>query len=318
MSAPLVVNTKDGACWTRRTVTEGGIALYALADVCKCPEYVMATLAELAERGIVGSADVLPVPVGLGPVVQPLTLHEAQIDALAAPGNRAVNDSVHEDLCACDAWPDKCLSSGGFFQGYWDMGGLETAIPAVLGLWEQMRGGELEQLRGRVRELEAQREALAERLRAGQRWERGRNPELVSENFVSQSELRSIFGIPLAPPWADGITRRIAPTQALREDQPAEPVPVTIYRAEHPDSGITLGHYGTEAAARAHCEATERRSWPTETSLSFDWIRDALPEDDENGIAELMVTAGQNEESTTGYIVTALEVPSEYDEEADA
>lgn len=63
MSAPLVVNTRDGACWTRRTVTEGGIALYALADVCKCPEFVMVTLAELAERGIVGSADVLPVPV---------------------------------------------------------------------------------------------------------------------------------------------------------------------------------------------------------------------------------------------------------------
>ncbi|MFI0268620.1 hypothetical protein [Streptomyces luteogriseus] len=75
-------------------------------------------------------------------------------------------------------------------------------------------------LRARVAELEAQREALAERMRAGQRWERGRAPELVSENFVSQSELRSIFGIPLAPPWADGITRRIAPVQALREDEP--------------------------------------------------------------------------------------------------
>jgi len=64
---PLVVNTKDGACWTRRTVTEGGLALYALADVCKCPEFVMVTLAELAERGIVGSSDVLPVPVGPEP-----------------------------------------------------------------------------------------------------------------------------------------------------------------------------------------------------------------------------------------------------------
>lgn len=64
MSAPLVINTRDGACWTRRTVTEGGIALYALADVCSCPEFVMATEAELAERGIVGSADALPMPVG--------------------------------------------------------------------------------------------------------------------------------------------------------------------------------------------------------------------------------------------------------------
>ncbi|MFE6634727.1 hypothetical protein ACFVFT_14680 [Streptomyces tendae] len=67
MSAPLVVNTRDGACWTRRTVTEGGIALYALADVCSCPELVMATLDELAARGIAGSADVLPMPVGPEP-----------------------------------------------------------------------------------------------------------------------------------------------------------------------------------------------------------------------------------------------------------
>ncbi|WP_327592513.1 hypothetical protein [Streptomyces chartreusis] len=96
-----------------------------------------------------------------------------------------------------------------------------------------------------------------------------------------------------------------------------EAAPVTVYRAEHPDSGITLGHYGTEAAARDHCETTERHSWPAGTALVFDWIRDALPEDDENGIAELVVTAGQNEESTTGYIVTALELDSKYDAEAD-
>jgi hypothetical protein len=55
--------------------------------------------------------------------------------------------------------------------------------------------------RARVAELEARREALAERMRAGQTWQRGRNPELVSENQVSQSELREIFGIPLTPPW---------------------------------------------------------------------------------------------------------------------
>jgi len=96
-----------------------------------------------------------------------------------------------------------------------------------------------------------------------------------------------------------------------------ETAPVTVYRAEHPDSGITLGHYGTEAAARAHCEATERNAWPKGTLLGFGWIRDALPEDEEDGIAELVVTAGQNEESTTGYIVIALDVPSAYDEGAD-
>lgn len=100
---------------------------------------------------------VVPEPVDAGPVVRPLAVHEAQLDALTASGNRAVNDAVHEDLCACDAWPKECLSSGGFFQGYWDMGGLETAIPAVLGLWESMRGGELVALRARVAELEAER-----------------------------------------------------------------------------------------------------------------------------------------------------------------
>ena len=64
MSGPLVVNTKDGAVWTRRGTLRGE-PLYALhSAVCGCPEFVMVTLADLAELGIVGSADVLPVPVG--------------------------------------------------------------------------------------------------------------------------------------------------------------------------------------------------------------------------------------------------------------
>ncbi|GAA3957210.1 hypothetical protein GCM10022384_07830 [Streptomyces marokkonensis] len=150
MSAPLVINTTDGSCWTRRTVTSGGVALYALADVCSCPEFVMATLAELAERGIVGSADVLPMPVGPeSQAPRPVSLTEEQIEKLTAAGNRAVNDLVHDDLCACDAWPGRCLSSGGFFQGYWDWGYLETAVRAVLGVWQSMRAGD------RVTELEA-------------------------------------------------------------------------------------------------------------------------------------------------------------------
>lgn len=64
---PLVVNTRDGVCWERRAVTDSGLGLYAVEGSCKCPPFKMATLAELAERGIVGSADVLPVPVGPEP-----------------------------------------------------------------------------------------------------------------------------------------------------------------------------------------------------------------------------------------------------------
>jgi hypothetical protein len=64
---PLVVNTKDGVTWLRRAVTQDGQGLYAVTDSCKCPEYLMATLAELAEHGIAGSADALPMPVGPEP-----------------------------------------------------------------------------------------------------------------------------------------------------------------------------------------------------------------------------------------------------------
>lgn len=65
MSAPLVVNTTDGTVWTLRTETRSGLPLYAIAGAPDCcPPQVMATYAELAEHGIAGEADVLPVPVG--------------------------------------------------------------------------------------------------------------------------------------------------------------------------------------------------------------------------------------------------------------
>lgn len=62
---PLVVNTQDGSCWTRRAVSRDGRGLYALAGaVVGCPNEVLATLAELAEHGLASMADALPVPVG--------------------------------------------------------------------------------------------------------------------------------------------------------------------------------------------------------------------------------------------------------------
>jgi hypothetical protein len=67
VSAPLVVNTKDGTCWTRRGSFRGGEALYAPEGVCRCPEFLMATEAELAALGIAGTADVLPVPAASQP-----------------------------------------------------------------------------------------------------------------------------------------------------------------------------------------------------------------------------------------------------------
>lgn len=70
---PATVTTRDGMSWVRRAVTQDGRGLYAPEGVCSCPEFVMATLVELAEHGIKGRDPVadavavmgaLPVPVG--------------------------------------------------------------------------------------------------------------------------------------------------------------------------------------------------------------------------------------------------------------
>jgi hypothetical protein len=98
-----------------------------------------------------------------------------------------------------------------------------------------------------------------------------------------------------------------------REGESTSPATLTIYRAEH-DSGIPLGLYTTEAAARAHCEATASHEHPGSVALSFDWIDD---ESEPEEPRELTVTIDGDEE-TTGYIVTPLTVASEYDAEADA
>lgn len=112
MSAPLTVNTKDGTCWTRRAATRAGLALYAPEGVCSCPELVMATEAELAELGIVGSADVLPVPVG--PLPSERDRLRAQVAALLEERhstNEALDDAVQE--LRADR-PVEESSSGGF------------------------------------------------------------------------------------------------------------------------------------------------------------------------------------------------------------
>ncbi|MFC8124690.1 hypothetical protein [Streptomyces sp. NPDC057302] len=81
---------------------------------------------------------------------------------------------------------------------------------------------------------------------------------------------------------------------------------LTVYRASH--ESIVMGLYTTAAEARKHCETLAHREIPGAT---LDWI-----EDDEDRVAELVAAFGEDERST-GYIVTGLELASEYDEEAD-
>lgn len=104
-------------------------------------------------------------------------------------------------------------------------------------------------------------------------------------------------------------TAAFAAVQALREDQAVEDrdgPALVIYRAAW--DVAPLGWYTTEDEARKHCEDHARRDIPGAT---LDWMVD-----EEDGVAELAASFGEDERST-GYVVTALEVASKYDPEAD-
>jgi hypothetical protein len=227
MSAPLVVNLRDGSCWVRHAVTRGGLALYALNGVNRYPEPVVATLPELAEHGIAGSADALPMPVGSQP---------PSADAESA------------------------------------------------------------RLRARVAELEEQRDRRRARLVALQ------NDALSMRGSLAPN------GEGCKVPFELGETLTPAVDWLIARVAELETTPTVAYRAEHPDAGITLGHYGTAAAARKHCETLARREIP---GASLDWI-----DDGEDSMAELVAALGEDE-LPTGYVVTSLDLDSEYDDEAD-
>ncbi|MFH9610478.1 hypothetical protein [Streptomyces sp. NPDC017448] len=71
--------TSDGAVWVQAAVTRAGLGLYCPEGVARCPRFVMATLAELAEHGVKAAPPVtevadavalmgaLPMPVSTGP-----------------------------------------------------------------------------------------------------------------------------------------------------------------------------------------------------------------------------------------------------------
>lgn len=92
---------------------------------------------------------------------QPAELSEAQVDALADAGNRALNDHYHDDLCHCSGWPEGCASSGNYFAGSWDTAAFSIGMAAVIGAWESMRArsdaNELARLRAREPELKDDR-----------------------------------------------------------------------------------------------------------------------------------------------------------------
>ncbi|MFK0018259.1 hypothetical protein [Streptomyces sp. NPDC090798] len=191
MSAPLVVNTVDGTVWLRRAATRGGLALYAPQDVCRCPEFVMATEAELAEHGIAGSADVLPMPVGTGP---------SERESLRAAFVAALSTAHKTQPCSCgsEIWsscyhPDRPGRTHS-----------ERRADAVLAV----RDAEVERLQARIAELEAERHTTNEALDDAVQALRGDRPEPAKGPSAAES--------------ADRLTAFFAPVASLREEPVAE------------------------------------------------------------------------------------------------
>lgn len=334
MSAPLVVNTRDGACWTRRTVTAGGVALYALADVCSCPEFVMATLAELAERGIIGSADALPMPVG----PEPVPVAEPELDAAlgeiaaflrvrlalesARRGRRELRARVAElEYVAPSPSCTRCY--GADAERFVAQGGAAAACP-VCG------PSELEELRAQVTDLEAARDQLV-------RWH-GEDAKTITtlvarvdryraELTALRNDALSMRGS-LAPadgdrkvPFELGETLTPAVDWLIARVAELEAAQGTVYRASH--DSIVMGLYRTAAEARKHCETEMRREYDETTKVSLWWREDEdtadQPEDGEQELFVHATPAGMDRGRTwaPGYVVTPLEIAAEYDAEAD-
>ncbi|MFB7776870.1 hypothetical protein [Streptomyces bauhiniae] len=103
--------------------------------------------------------------------------------------------------------------------------------------------------------------------------------------------------------------------------QHAEAGPLTVYRASH--DSIVMGLYTTAAEARKHCETEMRREYDKSTTVSLWWREDEdtvdQPKDGEQELYVHATPAGMSPGRTwnSGYMVTPLEVASEYDEEAD-
>ncbi|MFF7561918.1 hypothetical protein ACFZB4_18345 [Streptomyces pseudovenezuelae] len=97
------------------------------------------------------------------------------------------------------------------------------------------RAGTLDRL---LREAQAQRAALAARLRAGQTWEQDRTPPLVAQDYVSQEELRAIFGIELTAPWDEQVVPKPECRHGLCDpSKPFEQCPVCRMDRNLPEAG---------------------------------------------------------------------------------
>ncbi|MGW1158466.1 hypothetical protein ACWD5Q_06735 [Streptomyces sp. NPDC002513] len=199
---PLVVRTQDGTCWVRRAVTKDKRGLYVVNGAPRCcPEYVMATLRELAELGLASMADALPMPVG-----PELKTWQARVDEVE---RKYAFDTAELKRQLESARVDR--------QRLIRAEQRRAELEAVLGTHREDDQAEIKRLRERVAALEAGLPAMQEALTRAL----DRIAELEAERHTTNEALADVTVAQRAAEAAvGGITRRFAPTQALREDEP--------------------------------------------------------------------------------------------------
>jgi len=254
---PLVVTTTDGVTWVRRAVVEGR-GLYAVTDSCKCPEYLMASLAELAEHGIAGSAGALPVPVGP-------ESSESAADAESA-GVRAHCEFLMRDVKRLRARVAELETAPLYLAEYDGMEPeLHRTIEGAKDLVIDGASADMKSIPGRSWDLIEEEDGVLQMVWVDPDTDRplAEGPGRVTPMRVQPAP------VPDAEVSADKLTRLLAPTQTLREDphdgplshqyrlshdmpEPAHPVPCRFPKSP----GCTCGLTGADvepAAGDASC-----------------------------------------------------------------
>ncbi|MCZ4509908.1 hypothetical protein O3Q52_17235 [Streptomyces sp. ActVer] len=277
MSAPLVVNTTDGTVWKRREGTRDGLALYAPEKCGGCPEFVMATYAELVEHGVAGSADVLPMPVGPGPLPQ-------GDDRVKAPWGRGedgrpmlpmgahwtdIPELVDQTLAGIQARVDKAQS------GHWyDASATETwrapgtvctrveGYQRTVGQCTNMQPADLELVLHAHDDLSWCLDMVAKLLARVAELEKRLHDAAMTRVWTNEDGKRFVFVEDIAPAL---LNLPSAPTQALREAEPAESSPRFVVRELGPrcfavDDTKTALSYDMRFTRTAAQRAADRRN----------------------------------------------------------
>jgi hypothetical protein len=276
---PLVVNTRDGACWERRAVTSDGHGLYAAAGSCRCPEFLLVPLSELAEHGIVSLADALPVPAGDGTPVK--------------AGDRVEIVAVQPYEITWDDAGDWCVGESGVLVA---VNGAAVAENAATGTYESAP------YRVRLHSGETVSAADVRPMPQAEEPQTDPIPLRWGLNDVEWCDDNNTIVL-LSGPQGEPYTLELEPTQAtvLREDLAGPDGPAAWRAAWDTEQCGPL--YGREEAARSHCEHDARLDYPAGTQL----VWRAYEED-----VAVLVTVVDGREEPTGYTVTRQPLAAEY------